>query len=225
MDAQFLMSIGLGLAWLAVICIGVASLVLAYVIGHKYVFTSAGLSRVGPHIGDHLASKTFTYRDATYPLGHFILQKHPTLLVFLGLLSQSTEEAPIKDVLIPDLRRFAALTGQSMQILIFCIEPDEAINQSLGGYKNLTILALSHDHHEQLAADLCVRAVPYALLLDARSAVLAKGLANHFAHLCWIVTKGGQLRSSRDDLARIAHLCHPMLPAALQVGLEVNAAP
>lgn len=215
-----MIAIVLGLAWVVMLCMVVGSLTLGYAVGHKYVFTAPGVSRTGPRVGRRLASIHFSYQGAKTSLRELVSQAPLTLLVFLGHLGVEADEPHIRDTLIPDIRRFAALSSGTMQVVILGTKSCERIEQMIGTRDHLRVMVLAD---EQLMDKLTIRAMPYAVLLDRRATVRAKGLVNHFQHLCLVTAQGGKGHSDGDQgdqgdqVKRIIRLCHPFLPEDLHV--------
>jgi len=217
MTATTQISILLGLAWIIVAVIGIASLVLAYAVGHEYVLTAVGVSRLGPGIGRRLAAPVFAHQGEKQSLRQLVSPDCPTLLLFLGSFSANFSQPRISEVLAPALKEFTALSVGAIRLLIFCIEPGEAVEQFLGREEEQMVIALPADRYDRLARrELGILVAPYAVLVDNRARILAKGLVNNFEHLCWLVVQGGETYTRKVDLEHIIQICDPALPESLR---------
>ncbi len=208
MDAHAIVS-GLSiLAWIAAIGIGVVSLALVYLLGQTYAFTAPGVSRMGPRIGRSLAPMVITYRGEELPLARLIQPARFTALIFLGALGRDAAEEHISHTLASDLRRFAALSQDTLQFIVFCTEGCERLEELWGRHDYLRVINVQDD---RLVRRLAIRVVPYAVMLDTRMKVLSKGICNNFEHLCLVAAKGGRARSSKNELSRIIRICDATL--------------
>ncbi len=218
MNTGLLVWVVMGLAWVMVAGTWVASLALASTVGRDYVFTARGVSRIGPPVGRRLASTAVVHEGEKARLQQFAPSHQLSLLAFLGHIEAQLDEPRMRDVLLPDLQRFATLFEDTITIFVFCNGPCERLKQLFAPHTNVNVVALEDD---QLATTLGVRVTPYALLLDKQTRLLAKGLFNHFNHLCLWVVKGGKVRPGEDDVNRASSRCESYFresQATLQIG-------
>ncbi len=199
-------SIAMGFTWVAVVCLGVATLALAAAMGHDYAFTAPGISRMGPRLGRRIPATTFTYRGELLSLRRMSVRDRPTLLVFVDGLAKDADKPHVKDILIPDLLRFARLFAGRVRLVVFCTEPCTKIEHMLQTDDSVTVVGLPND---DLTNKLAIRAMPFSVLLDRHGRVIDKGLSNHFEHLCLIVARaraGGDV-SQTDEMRDLAQTC------------------
>lgn len=204
MDASLLTTGFLALAWGVTLCIVIASLAFgAMRIGHSYVFTAPGVSRLGPPIGQRVPTLHFVHQGRRVSLRQVLAPDRPTLLVFLGALG---EQEMVRNTALSGLQQFMQLASGSLHVVVFCTTATEHIEQALAAVGPVDVIALPDD---RLMAKLALRVAPYALLISKRATVLEKGLVNHLEHLCLLIVRGGQRSQvdSIDDVGELERLC------------------
>ena len=202
MHGSLIISLLLGLGWLLAIGMGVALWALIYHIGSRYAFTPAGISRMGPRLGERLASTSFTYNGESLTLQRFLSPSHPTLLVFLKKAHQVDQQ------LIDDLLRLASFSRGELQVVVFVAESLGRYQRLLEANRALQIVRLPD---QVLLSKLGVRVVPYALLVDQQAKLRGKGLVNYLPHLCYTIASA-QPSWDRDELVATLQHCRPYLP-------------
>jgi hypothetical protein len=131
MSDETLISATLVLGWLVVVAMGTAELALAAQVGREYVFSAPGISRTGPRLGQRVTSLRFAHAGGRSSLRRFIAKNRETVLVFMDGIGKDVDSPHVKDVLIPDLLKFAELCGENVRMIVFCSEPCTRIAQLL----------------------------------------------------------------------------------------------
>ena len=204
MDAALVTTVSLAIAWVVTFCIVILSLAFgAMRVGHSYVFTAPGVSRLGPRIGQRIPTFRFLHRGQRVSLRQILAPNRPTLLVFLGAFG---EQVIVRNTALSGLQRFVQMASNSLHTVVFCSAGTEHVEQALAGVGPVDVITLPDD---RLSTKLGLRVVPYALLIDTRATVLEKGLVNHLEHLCLLIVRGGQRSQagSIDDLRELNLLC------------------
>lgn len=202
MNTSLIISILLGFGWILAIGIAIAMAALAYHIGSLYAFTTSGVSRMGPRMGERVASITFHYGAQRLALRDILSSERATMLVFL---SKALEAYPD---LLPSILAFATGTRDEIKLVIFTTGSLEHAKQLPGWDESLPIFTLSD---AEIAVKLGVRAAPYGLLIDTQARLVAKGLINFLPHLCWL-SLSAQLFSGVPGLSNTIRFCQPYLP-------------
>ncbi len=215
MNSNIIFSAGIGLAWVVIVLIGVASVALAYGVGHQYVFTASGVSRIGPPIGRQLASLVFAYQGVNLPLSDLLSTEQPTLLVFLDKLAADSR---VNQELVPALKALSR-AGNIVSIILFCRYPCSSVISGLDDNTNVRIMSLVDD---QLMVKLGVRVAPYAMLINKHRRVVSKGLVNHLVHLCLVIMKGGEDRETAHELEGLMQFCQALPSSDMVVGATTS---
>jgi hypothetical protein len=204
-------SVLLALAWLLAISMAIALFSMVHHLGTRYAFTAAGLSRMGPHIGQHLAPIALIYRGKKVLLRQLISHDHPTLLVFLNHSNPSIR-------FVDSLVQFVSQTMDHMSFLIFCkgVKCEEMISAP-GVAKCMQFVDVGSD--DPMLTNLVIRTMPYAVLIDSRMIVIAKGLVNNTQHIC-MLTDAVQSQFGMREKEFFDHVCLPYLAEIRQANIQ-----
>lgn len=204
MNSNFVISAILGLGWLFAILMGIALLAMANFVGSQYAYTQLGVTRTGPKLGKRLGSTTFAYQGTKKSLKDVASKKKWTLFTFL-------DTSPVSDNLIPDLLGLASFAQGDIEFVVFCHKVSERLSGVSDANTQVKIIELGEIAGD-LETKLGIRVLPFALLVNQETELIAKGLINHTPHLCVLIHNAKARVGAREELAGVsATICQPFL--------------
>jgi methylamine dehydrogenase accessory protein MauD len=163
--------------WVLVVALSLLALSHSRLIGLLYRRIGPGAARPlaeGPAAGTRVEE----IRAAT-TFGQPWVRRFPveadSLAVFVSPLCQACNE------LMPHVKDFLARFGPRVDLHLFSVLADPAMNRAYVGFAGLD--RVPYLIADRFATDLQVPGTPYALKLDRRGVVIAGGVVNHFEHL------------------------------------------
>jgi methylamine dehydrogenase accessory protein MauD len=162
--------------WCLVLAMGLVILAHSRLLGllhHRFGPAGAKALADGPKIGERLDSISRARPDGsgwtwTFPA------RSDLMLIFVSPQCQSC------DALMPHIKDFVR-THKEIQVALFSALPDRAMNTAFIDYRALheIVYLMADGLDEQLE----VEGTPYAIRVNRKGTVRAKGLVNHYEHL------------------------------------------
>jgi hypothetical protein len=117
------------------------------------------------------------------------------------------DPGPLLENLIPDLSAFVSSATDDLDCMVYSTKSiDTPIDLSVPD-SHVNVIKTDND---DLAVKLGIRVTPYALFVDHKGKLLAKGLVNNFLHLCVIIDMAMTANAS-EGLINISGACQPVL--------------